>query len=72
MKKAKIVIKQKEYDDNGLVYTTNCKGEAGICFTMALGTAVSIAKQNGISMTKITSILKDIYKETEDNENGKN
>lgn len=68
MKKAKIIIKQKEYGDNGLVYTTDFKGEEGICFTMALGAAVSLAKQNNISMTKVVNILKDIYKETEDNE----
>lgn len=66
MNKAKVVIKQKEYADNGLVYVSKHKGEDGICFTMAMGFAISLAKQSGISLTKIKELATDIYKETED------
>ena len=67
MKKAKVVIKEKEYnDENDLIYTSECKGDEGICYTMAIGFAVSLAKQNNISLTKVKEHVTDIYKETED------
>lgn len=66
MTKSKVVIKQKGYTDNGLTYVSKNKGEDGICFTMAMGFAISLAKQSGISLTKIKELVTDIYKETED------
>ena len=66
MERAKIIIKQKEYDENGFTYVSKCKGDEGLCFTMAIGFAVSPAKKSGVSATKVKEIVGDIYKETED------
>lgn len=66
MERAKVVIKQKGLDEHGFVYVSKCKGEEGLCFTMAMGVAISIAKKSGISLTKIKGLVTDIYKETED------
>lgn len=67
MKKAKVVIKEKKYnDENDLIYVSKYKGDEGICYAMAIGFAVSLAKQNNISLTKVKELVTDIYKETED------
>lgn len=67
MKKAKVVIKEKKYnDENDLIYVSKCKGNEGTCYTMAIGFAVSLAKENNISLTKVKELVTDIYKETED------
>lgn len=67
MKKAKVVIKEKKYnDENDLIYVSKYKGDEGICYTMAIGFAVSLAKQSNVSLTKVKELVADIYKETED------
>lgn len=66
MEKAKVVLKQKEFDGDGFTYVSKTKGESGLCFTMAIGFATSLAKQSGISLTKVKELVTDIYKETED------
>lgn len=66
MKKAKVVLKQKEFTDNGFTYVSKHDGDEGFCFTMAIGFATSLAKQSGVSLTKVKELVTDIYKETED------
>lgn len=66
MKKAKVVLKQKELTDNGFTYVSKSDGDDGLCFTMAIGYAVQLAKECGVSLTKVKSLVTDIYKETED------
>lgn len=72
MNKSKVVIKQTGYTEDGLSYTSRHKGEDGVCFTMALGFACSLAKSCGMSLTKLTSLLKDMYRETESDMNDEN
>ena len=71
MKKAKVIIKQNNFNEDGLSYTTKDKGDEGICFTMAMGYAVSVAKRNNVPLKTFNNLVKDIYKETEDVENDK-
>ena len=66
MERAKVVLKQKGLEEGGFTYVSKCKGESGLCFTMAIGFATSLAKQSGISLTKVKELVTDIYKETED------
>ena len=66
MKKAKVILKAQKFDDDGFCYETKDRGDEGLCFTMAIGYAVQTAKKNGISLTKVKSLVTDIYKETED------
>ena len=70
MRKAKVIIQEKKNNDKGFVYLTKFRGKEGVCFTMAIGFAVDLAKKSGISLTKIKSLVTDIYKETEENNNG--
>ncbi len=70
MKKSKVVIKQKTFTDSGFTYVSKHKGDDGLCFTMAIGFAVQLAKDCGISLTKVKELVTDIYKETEDVNNG--
>lgn len=71
MRKPKVILKAQRFDDDGFCYETKDRGDEGLCFTMAIGYAVQTAKKNGISLTKVKSLVTDIYKETEDinNEN---
>lgn len=64
--KAKVIVKQKSFTDDGLTYVSKSRGEDGVCFTMAMGFAIGLAKQSGISLTKIKELVTDIYNETED------
>ncbi len=65
--KAKVIIKElKNNEEEGLVYTTKDRGDAGTCFTMAMGFAASIAKQSGVSLAVVKKLVTDIYNETED------
>ena len=66
MKRAKVIIKQKELAENGFTYISKHKGDNGLCFTMAIGFAVQLAKDSGISLTKVKELVTNIYKETED------
>ena len=73
MKKAKVVLKQTDCTlEKGLTYTSKHTGDEGFAFTMAIGFAISLAKQNGLSLTKVKELVTDIYKETEDIDDGKN
>lgn len=72
MRKAKIVIKEKGFDEEGLCYTTKDKGDEGVCFTMAIGYVVNLAKTNEVPLKSLNNIIKDAYKETEEVEDGKN
>ncbi len=66
MRKPKVILKAQRFDDDGFCYETKDRGDEGLCFTMAIGYAVQTAKKNGISLTKVKSLVTDIYKETED------
>ena len=66
MVKAKVILKQKEFNDDGFTYISKDDGDEGLCFTMAIGYAVQLAKDCGISLTKVKELVTDIYKETED------
>lgn len=67
MAKNKVIIKEKRNKNNdSILYVTKHKGDDGICFTMAMGFGVSLAKQCGLSQNKVLDLVKDIYKETED------
>ena len=67
MNKSKVIIKEKRIkNSDSITYITKHKGEDGICFTMAMGFGVSLAKQCGLSLTKVVDLVKDIYRETED------
>jgi len=69
MRKAKVVLKEiRNNEEEGLVYTSNDKGDVGSCFTMAIGYAVQLAKNSNVSLTKVKELVTEIYKETEDAE----
>ena len=73
MRKAKVILKENyNNEEEGLVYTSDSKGDSGTCFTMAIGYAMSLAKTSGLSYTEISDLIKDIYNETEDDNDGKN
>jgi len=66
MRKPKVVLKLKKNKQQDMIYISKCSGDDAVCFTMAMGFAVSLAKNAGISLSKVKEILSDIYKETED------
>lgn len=66
MRKAKVVLKETGFNDEGFSYSSSDRGDTGKCFTMAVGYATSLAKQNGVSITKLKEIITEIYKETEE------
>lgn len=66
MRKPKVVLKATHFDDNGFCYQSSERGDDGLCFTMAIGYAVSLAKRNNVPLKKFNEVVKDIYKETED------
>ena len=66
MTKSKVIIKEKrDKNANSITYVTRHKGEDGICFTMAMGFCVSLAKSCGLTEQQVVDLVKDIYLETE-------
>ena len=66
MTKSKVIIKEKrDKDANNITYITKHKGEDGICFTMAVGFGVSLAKSCGLTEQQVVDLVRDIYSETE-------
>jgi len=70
MRKPKVILKLKKNEDKDMIYISKCTGDNGVCFTMAMGFAISLAKNSGISLSKVKELVSDIYKETEDDDNG--
>lgn len=68
MKKAKVILKERRFNDVGLEYISKDKGCYEACFGMAIGYAVELAKENGVSLKEITKIVSNIYKEDCKNE----
>jgi len=71
MKKAKVILKENSFTDGGLKYTTKDRGDDGICFTMAIGYAMNLAKMNNVPLKTVNAIVKDTYKEMGEVENDK-
>lgn len=72
MAKIKVVLKGLSVDDSGFGFESRHKGDEGLCMSMAIGFATSIAKQNGISLTKLKSLVADMYNEEGEINDGKN
>lgn len=72
MRKPKVVLKAKDYGDYGLNYSANYRYDEGVCASMALSFAITLFKENGMALTKFKSLASDMWKELEEEENGKN
>ena len=71
-KKAKVVLKEKRMDDNGLTFVSNDCGDTNVCVTMAISYLADMIATKQANMGEVTKILKKLTKEyEEEGENGK-
>ena len=70
--KHKVVIWGNDPDEDGFSFESKCRGEEGLCISMALGFACELAKENGMALTTLKNLLSDIYKEKGVIDDGKN
>ena len=66
MKKAKVILKEKKSDDNGLNFISKSDGDLGICISMCLSYVADSIVDNEVSMKEITQLLKDMVKNEKD------
>ena len=71
-KKPKVVLKAKDYSNDGLNYSADYQSDEGVCASMALSFAVMLFKENGLALTKFKSLATDMWKELEEENNGNN
>ena len=63
MAKAKLILKEKKFDDNGLVFVSKEDGCVGTCLTMALSYVADLIVEGDVSMKDATDLLKKIVKD---------
>ena len=66
MPKAKVILKEKKLDENGLTYIVKEKGDIGMCLTMALRYVANIIVDQDTSTKEVTQLLKQMIKEETD------
>lgn len=71
MKKAKVILKEKKMDENGLLFVSKEDGDLGTCLTMAITYIADLIVDKAVSTKEVTDLLKKIVKEeTERRGNG--
>ena len=71
-RKPKVVLKAQDYGDYGLNYSADYQSDEGVCASMALSFAIMLFKENGMALMKFKQLASDMWKELEEDENGKN
>ena len=66
MPKAKVILKEKKLDENGLTYIVKEKGDIGMCLTVALRYVANIIVDQDTSTKEVTQLLKQMIKEETD------
>ena len=62
MAKAKVILKEKKLDENGLLFVSKEDGDLGTCLTMAVSYIADLIVDNEVSMKEVTKLLKDVVK----------
>ena len=68
MRNAKLILKENYFTETGIGYTSKSRGDDETLLTMSLGYAIDVAKEHGLPLKEINSIVKKIYNETEVND----
>ena len=66
MKKAKVILKEKKLDENGLLFVSKEDGDLGTCLTMAISYIADLIVEKEVSMKEATDLLKKIVKEEQE------
>lgn len=66
MAKAKVILKEKKLDENGLLFVSKEDGDLGTCLTMAISYIADLIIEKEVSMKEATDLLKKIVKEEQE------
>ena len=66
MAKAKVILKEKKMDENGLLFVSKEDGDLGTCLTMAISYIADLIVEKEVSMKEATDLLKKIVKEEQE------
>lgn len=66
MAKAKVILKEKKLDENGLLFVSKEDGDLGTCLTMAISYIADLIVEKEVSMKEATDLLKKIVKEEQE------
>ena len=66
MAKAKVILKEKKMDENGLLFVSKEDGDLGTCLTMTLSYIADLIVDKEVSLKEVTDLLKKIVKEEQE------
>ena len=66
MAKAKVILKEKKMDENGLLFVSKEDGDLGTCLTMALSYIADLIVDKEVSLKEATDLLKKIVNEEQE------
>lgn len=71
MAKAKVILKEKKFTDDGLSFVSKDDGDLSLCITMTIGYLADLIVDGEVSTKEVTQLLKEMVKtETERRGNG--